>query len=167
MIRVFSDPALRMKARDVSDFSALASLVRTMRSELVAASGVGLAAPQVGNIQRVFMLRFSDQIVVCVNPSITVTDSTQIIEEEGCLSLPGLLVPVARPAAVSVIAFDERETEFQLSLSGFEARAASHEMDHLDGVMIIERAIPEARAATRRNFRLALSAYDLGVLPRL
>lgn len=150
-IRQHPDPVLRMQARDVETFDDdLGRLVERMEHLMVEANGVGLAANQVGVVRRVFVLRRdredeANETVVAVNPRIVEWSDELEIDDEGCLSLQGVLVPVERHLALTVEAQDVTGAKLSLSFDGLGARVAQHELDHLDGVLILDRTTPEAR----------------------
>ena len=148
-IRQYPDPVLRMRAREVDAFDEdVARLVRRMTALMHDANGVGLAATQVGVLRRVFVFqRDEDTVAALVNPRITQTSSESELADEGCLSLQGVLVPVERPCAVTIEGVDERGEPVRFELTELAARVVQHELDHLDGVLVLERTAPEHRRA--------------------
>jgi peptide deformylase len=147
-IRQYPDPVLRMRAREVEDFDAeLEQLARRLAGLMDGADGVGLAATQVGVLRRVFVLRMSENgnVATLVNPKLVSSADELAADEEGCLSLQGVLVPVQRATSVSVAAKDVQGEDLTFELEGFEARACQHELDHLDGVLMIDRTTDDAR----------------------
>jgi peptide deformylase len=146
-IRQYPDPALRMAARPVQDFDGdLQRLVGRMKQLMVDANGVGLAAPQVGVLRRVFVFApDEDTILAVVNPRLTAQGDEAETDDEGCLSMQGITVPVERGAAVRLEGHDETGAEIALELEGMAARVAQHELDHLDGKLMLDRTTPEAR----------------------
>lgn len=147
-IRQYPDPALRMQARDVESFDDdLRRLIERMELLMEDANGAGLAATQVGVVRRVFVFvrAGEDGPVAVVNPRLVATSDELATDEEGCLSLQGIQVPVERPVRVTLEAVDQHGDEVRLELEGLDARVAQHELDHLDGVLIIDRTTPEAR----------------------
>jgi len=149
-IRQWGDPALRMQAREVETFDGdLERLVERMRLLMVNANGVGLAATQVGVLRRVlvFSARPEEEPTALVNPILVEASEERVESEEGCLSLQGVLVPVERSAAVTVTGRDIAGVEVRLELEGLPARVIQHELDHLDGVLILARTTPEERRA--------------------
>ena len=147
-IRQYGDPVLRMRARPVETFDDdLARLVARLRTLMVEAHGVGLAATQIGVLRRVLVFlpeRDADPIAL-VNPEFVDLWRAVTTEDEGCLSLQGVLVPVERSSGVKVVARDESGAEVRLELEGMGARVLQHEVDHLDGVLIVDRTTDEAR----------------------
>jgi peptide deformylase len=147
-IRQYPDPVLRMQAREVEAFDAdLARLVERMTRLMVDANGVGLAATQVGVLRRVFVFRARDEEVthVVVNPRLDAKADETEVDDEGCLSLQGILVPVERSVRVTVAGTDETGADVRFELDELAARVAQHELDHLDGVLILDRTTPESR----------------------
>src|SRR2546425_3011120 len=155
-IRQYPDPVLRMQAREVEAFDDdLRSLVRRMRQLMHDANGVGLAATQVGILQRVFVFRDreEEETHTIVNPKITdLSDETEV-DDEGCLSLHGVLVPVERHTSLTLAGKDENGAELRLELEGLPARVVQHELDHLDGTLIIDRTTDEARKLALATLR--------------
>ena len=155
-LRVFGDPALRTKAKDVTDFDdALAEEVARMGQLMSDALGVGLAATQLGVMHRVLVYRAGPDapLVAVVNPRLEWASDEQETAEEGCLSLPGVAVDVDRPIHVRVNARDETGEAILLEASGLEARVLQHEMDHLEGVLILDRTSKEERKEALRVLR--------------
>jgi peptide deformylase len=146
-IRQYPDPALRLEARPVEEFDDdLRRLVARMSELMKDANGVGLAATQVGVLRRVFVfVPEEDEVAALVNPQIVSRGDEVETDDEGCLSIQGVTVPVERAVAVRIEGRDARGAEVSLDLEGTAARAAQHELDHLDGVLIIDRTTPEAR----------------------
>ncbi|MDQ4030161.1 MAG: peptide deformylase [Actinomycetota bacterium] len=147
-IRQFGDPVLRMKARPVEAFDAdLAKLVERMKRLMADAQGVGLAATQVGILQRIAVIQPANEEEprVLVNPEIVARGAGKETDDEGCLSLQGVLVPVERDLHVTVAAKDESGADLRLELEALTARVAQHELDHLDGILVLDRTTPEAR----------------------
>jgi peptide deformylase len=147
-IRQYGDAALRLQARPVEDFDDdLIRLVLRMKRLMVDANGVGLAATQVGVLRRVLVFQedSDEEPIALVNPVIVERSGEVATDDEGCLSLQGVLVPVERSCWVTVEATDETGADVRLELAEPAARVAQHEIDHLDGVLIIERTTPEAR----------------------
>jgi peptide deformylase len=147
-IRQYPDPALRMKAHEVDGFDAdLARLVEQLQHLLADANGLGLAATQLGVLRRVFVLRpdAEQEGQVLVNPRLVDTSDEHVSDDEGCLSLQGVVIPVERHERVTVEAKDPEGNDVRLELEGLPARVAQHELDHLDGILIIDRTTPEAR----------------------
>ena len=135
------DPVLAKKCRPVEKFDdKLAQLLDDMGETLKKAGGVGLAAPQVGILRRVFimMLEEDGEIIEAINPEIVKT-SGKVRETEGCLSVPNRWGIVTRPKSVVLRAFDRNGQEYELKLKDLGARCACHENDHLDGHLFLEK----------------------------
>ncbi len=153
-IRQYGDPALRMKAREVESFDDdLRRLVERMTALMHEAQGVGLAATQVGVLSRLFVFVHDEEDRVLVNPVITAKSDEVSVDDEGCLSLREVLVPVERPVAVTIAGFDAAGTPVELALELPTARIVQHELDHLDGVLIIDRTDDESRRAALAKLR--------------
>ncbi len=147
-IRQYPDVALKMQARPVERFDdELRSLVERMKLLMKDASGIGLAATQVGVLQRLFVFQPNedDDPVAIVNPEIVERSEETDVDDEGCLSIQGILVPVERAVTVTLVGRDEQGEDVRYELEDVYARAAQHESDHLDGVLMIDRTTPEAR----------------------
>jgi peptide deformylase len=146
-IRQYPDDALRMAARPVEQFDDdLRRLSERMSQLMVDASGVGLAATQVGVLQRMFVFApDGDRILTLVNPELISQSDETDVEDEGCLSMQGVTVSVERPIAVRIQGRDERGKKVAYDLEGMAARIAQHEFDHLDGTLILDRTTPEDR----------------------
>jgi peptide deformylase len=146
-IRQYPDVALKMTARQVAHFDdPLRDLVERMKLLMRDAHGIGLAATQVGVLQRVFVFTpKKDVVAAVVNPEIVERSTDTDVAEEGCLSIQGVLVPIERPVRITLAGKDEHGQDVSFELDDIFARAAQHEVDHLDGVLIIDRTTPEAR----------------------
>jgi peptide deformylase len=156
-VRQYPDPVLRMRAREVEDFDDdLTSLVERMRHLLHDANGLGLAATQVGVLRRVFLFLPDpeQEAVPLVNPRLVEPSEERVSDEEGCLSLQDVVIPVERYERIVVEATDPEGNEVRLELEGLPARIAQHELDHLDGVLILDRTTPDARREALGILRL-------------
>jgi peptide deformylase len=157
-VRKFGDPVLKTRARPVEQFDdALRSEIERMGELMGDALGVGLAATQVGVLNRVLVYRVQQQApaAALVNPEIEWAGKEAEVMEEGCLSLPRVLVEVERPIHVRVRALDEHGDPILVEASGLEARVIQHEIDHLDGVLILDRTTREQRKEALRTLREA------------
>ena len=153
-VRQYGDPVLRMKARDVEDFDDdLRRLGERMTSLMHEAQGVGLAATQVGVLRRLFVFVDEGEDRVLVNPAITKRSKDTGLEDEGCLSLREVLVPVERETGVTIEGVDLDGEPVKLELELPEARIVQHELDHLDGVLIIDRTDDQSRRAALARLR--------------
>jgi peptide deformylase len=158
-IRQFPDKALRMRANDVERFDGdLARLADRMGRLMQEARGVGLAATQVGVLQRLFVFQPEDgeNVTAVVNPEITARSRDTGIADEGCLSIQGVLVPVERNVNVTLEGRDLDGGELRLELEEHDARVVQHELDHLDGVLMLERTDPESRREALATLRRRL-----------
>ena len=147
-VRLYGDPALRSRARPVDRFdAALEAEVDRMTGLLDDALGAGLAATQLGIMHRVFVYRGEPEapIGVMVNPQLEWASDERVLGEEGCLSLPGVWVEVERAAQVRLSGHDARGRSRVVEAEGMEARVLQHELDHLDGVLILDRTTREQR----------------------
>jgi peptide deformylase len=147
-IRQYPDPVLRLEAQEVDSFDQdLQQLVERMTRLMQDARGVGLAANQVGVLRRVFVVQADEDEHprALVNPSIVERSDEVDEDEEGCLSMQGVVVSVERPVRVRLEASDEHGDPVTLELEGLPARVAQHELDHLDGVLILDRTTTEDR----------------------
>ena len=153
-IRQYGDTILRMKAREVESFDDdLRRLVERMTALMHEASGVGLAATQVGVLRRLFVFLDEGEDRALVNPTITRSSKETEVDDEGCLSLRDVLVPVERPRAVTIEGFDADGQPVRLELEPPSSRVVQHELDHLDGVLIIDRTDDESRRAALARLR--------------
>jgi peptide deformylase len=157
-VRQYPDPVLRMQTRDVTEFdAALATLVERMIRVMQGASGVGLAAPQVGVLQRVLVHQADEESdpVALVNPQIVARSDELDVMEEGCLSLDaaGLTVDIERPTAITVEARTPDGAEVRIDAEGLAARVIQHEVDHLDGVLILDRTTADQRRSALAQLR--------------
>jgi peptide deformylase len=146
-IRQYPDAALKLQARPVAEFGDdLRSLVERMKLLMHDANGIGLAATQVGVLQRLFVFQPSeDEVLAVVNPEIVERSEETEVADEGCLSIQGVTVPVERSLEVTIVGQDENGADVRYELEGYGARCAQHETDHLDGVLMLDRTTPEAR----------------------
>ena len=153
-IRQYGDSVLRMKARDVETFDDdLERLVERMTALMHEASGVGLAATQVGVLRRLFVFVDDGEDRVVVNPVITQSSREIELDDEGCLSLRDVLVPVERPTNVTIEGVDANGEPVKLELEPPSSRVVQHEFDHLDGVLIIDRTDEQSRRAALATLR--------------
>ena len=142
-IRLSTDEVLRKKCKPVKEITPnLLTLLDDMANTMYEANGVGLAAPQVGILKRAVVIDIGDGLVELINPVIMETSGSQI-DDEGCLSLPGKSAPVERPNYVKVQAIDRDGNECIIEGEELMARALCHEIDHLDGILYIDKALPE------------------------
>jgi peptide deformylase len=163
-IRLFGDPVLRQRASDVTTVDgSLVQLTQDMVDTLRAAPGLGLAAPQVGVQKRLFVYQMdpAEGPKVIVNP--VITESRGEWEyEEGCLSIPGLYFPIVRPKEVHLSGYDLDGNEISLDADELTARLFQHELDHLDGTLLLEYLDKEQRKAALRELRRRTMDGDTG-----
>ena len=165
MDEVLAHPNAALKQRaeevDATADDELRSLCARLAEAMYAAPGVGLAATQIGVMKRVVVYDLEDGqgLVALCNPRIINVGEETVLDEEGCLSLPGITVPVERAYAVVCEAENLKGEPVRLEANELHARLLQHEVDHLDGILIIDRATPEERkAAIRRYMDLATSS---------
>jgi len=167
-IRVIGDPVLKQKAGDVTDIDGkLVRLVDDMVETMYAAPGLGLAAPQVGVQKRLFVWDLQDghgpQSIV--NPEIVESDG-EWVYEEGCLSVPGLSWEIVRPNRVHVVGRDLDGNEVSIEASELEGRMFQHELDHLNGVLLIERLDDDQAKAAKRQVRDLMLGFGAEPAPK-
>jgi peptide deformylase len=158
LVRQYPDPVLRMKANEVDDFDeSVTGLVERMTLLMDEARGVGLAAPQLGVLRRILVYRKAEEgpVVALVNPRVVSTGEEVEAADEGCLSLGAatVVVEVERPTALKIEASSPEGEPISIEAEGLEARVIQHELDHLDGVLIIDRTTPEQRRAALAQLR--------------
>jgi len=157
-IRLYPDPVLRARCREVEEFdSTLAGLVADMVETMHAAPGIGLAAPQVGVDRRVAVVDLSvgeaaDALLVLINPRI-VEQEGSAVDVEGCLSLPGITEKIERPTRIVVEAAHADGEPFSVEAEDWMARAICHELDHLDGVLFTDRLSGLKKDKAKRALR--------------
>jgi peptide deformylase len=152
-IRIIGDPVLKQRASDVTKVDGrFAKLVDDMFETMYDAVGAGLAAPQIGVQQRFFVYDWDDQPGVVINPVIVESRGEAAITE-GCLSVPGLRWDIIRPAEILVRGYDLDGRELEFELDDFGARVFQHELDHLDGVLLVEHLTDEQRLEAKKALR--------------
>ena len=159
-IRQYPDAVLRMRAREIDRFDDdLLRLADRMAHLMHDARGVGLAATQVGVLQRLFVFQPAEagEVTAIVNPEITDRTEETEVADEGCLSLQGVLVPVERGSEVTIEGTDVTGAPFKLELEEMDARVVQHELDHLDGVLMLERTSDEARREALATLRRSIT----------
>ena len=162
-IRTYGDPVLKVSAQEVTDIDGrIAQLAETMIEVMYAAPGSGLAANQIGVQRRVFVYDIGDGPMTIINPSIVESDGEWTFEE-GCLSVPGLSWEITRPDRVHLVGYDLDGNEISIETEEYEGRVFQHELDHLDGILLIERLDEVQRAAAKRLLRER--AIDLSARP--
>ncbi|MCD6118049.1 peptide deformylase [bacterium] len=156
----YPDPVLRLEAEQVSDITdEIKKQLDEMVEIMYEADGVGLAAPQIGDSRRIVVLDIGDGPIKVINPEIIEKSDDLDTEEEGCLSLPGITVKVKRPVQISVKCIDENGKEIVYNADGLMARAFQHEIDHLNGILIIDHTSSAHRALLRTKLRKLEKEY--------
>jgi peptide deformylase len=145
-IRTFGDPVLKENCPEVEEINSdIATLIKDLIDTLPKPGGAGLSANQIGVVKRVFVYEHEGEIEACINPRI-IYESDEILEDvEGCLSLPGVGVPVERNEVIEMEYFDIDGEKQRVKAEGWIARVFQHEMDHLDGTLILDRTDRECR----------------------
>jgi peptide deformylase len=154
-IRIVGDPVLRQRANEVTDIDGrLAAVVEGMTGALYDAHGLAVAAPQVGVLKRIFVydLQEGDGPQTIVNPTIT-ESSGEWLYEEGCLSVPGLAWDIVRPKEVHLTGYDLEGNEVSFDADELLARMFQHELDHLDGILLLDRLDEDQRKEAKRAVR--------------
>jgi peptide deformylase len=154
-IRIVGDPVLRQRANEVTELDGrVAAVVEGMTSALYEASGLAVAAPQVGVLKRIFVydMHEGDGPQVVVNPTISESDG-EWVYDEGCLSVPGLSWEIVRPKLVHLTGLDLNGNDVSLDADELLARMFQHELDHLDGVLLLDRLDEDERREARRAVR--------------
>ena len=154
-VRLFGDPVLRQRSKEVENLDGdLARLVGAMYETMQEAIGLGLAAPQVGVLKRLYTYDLGEGPAVVVNPEI-VESSGEWAYEEGCLSVPGLHFEIVRPKLVTVRGVDLDGNEVVIEGDELMGRLIQHEIDHLDGTLLLDRLDPDTRKEALRELRRA------------
>jgi peptide deformylase len=139
IIKGADSPILRVKTQNVPKVTKkVLKLIKDMTDTMRDAQGVGLAAPQVGLSDRVCIAIVHEKLTALINPEITWKSEETKVDEEGCLSLPNTWLPVPRAVEITLTYIDEKGQKQERKLSGFDARVVQHEVDHLDGVLIVD-----------------------------
>jgi peptide deformylase len=152
-IRQYGDPVLKERTREVDEIDgSVASLVESMLETMYAAPGTGLAANQVGVQRRIFVYDVGDGPQTIINPRIVESDG-EWAYDEGCLSVPGLSWEIVRPNAVHLVGLDLDGNELSLEATELEGRVFQHELDHLDGILLVERLNEDQRKEALKILR--------------
>ena len=160
-IRKFGDPVLKTRAAPVETFDdSLARLTEEMLATMRENDGVGLAANQVGRLKRVLVASVDDEDYVIINPVLSDMSETTERGQEGCLSIPGINVEVDRPTAVTVTGQNASGEPLRIEAQDMLARVLQHEVDHLDGVLILDRTDRQSRKDAMREWREHLLAQQ-------
>lgn len=167
-VRQFGDPVLKSRASEVTSFGPeLAEEAERMIALMAHAMGIGLAAPQLGAMRRMLVFQAGPDALprALANPVLEWVSDDLVTAEEGCLSLPDVIVDVERPLHARFTALDLEGAPVRLEASGLEARVLQHELDHLDGVLILDRTPRKQRRAALRALREG-TRFDPGMLER-
>ncbi len=160
-VRLYGDPVLKVATQEVTDIDGkIASLVDTMIETMYEANGVGLAANQIGVSKSVFVYDIGDGPITIVNPKIVESDGEWTFEE-GCLSVPGLSWEITRPNAIHLIGLDLDGNEVSIETDEYEGRVFQHELDHLNGVVLLERLDDDQRAEAKKILRKRAEARSV------
>lgn len=156
-IRKYPEEILKKKAEAITDINEdLHRLIDDMIETMYKANGVGLAAPQVGVSKRLIVVDTSPReanqsLIVLINPEISDSEG-EILSEEGCLSLPGFITRLKRKEKILVKGLDRKGKEIEVQATGLLARALQHELDHLEGILLVDRISPLKRELFRRKY---------------
>jgi peptide deformylase len=165
-IRVFGDPVLKQRAKEITEIDdALVRLTDDMLVTMYDAPGVGLAAPQVGVQKRLFVYDWGDGPGVLINPEIRESDGEWTFEE-GCLSVPGLSWDIVRPKSIQVVGIDLDGNTVDFDLDEYEARVFQHELDHLEGVLLLEHLEADVRRDAMKILRARAMDLAADVAPK-
>ena len=172
-IRIYGDPVLKSPTERVADIDGrVVALADQMLEVMYAAPGAGLAANQIGIQRSVFVYDIGEGPMTVINPEIIESDG-EFLFEEGCLSVPGLSWEILRPDRVHLVGYDLDGKEISLEVDGYEGRVFQHELDHLNGILLVERLDEDQRRKAKRALRsLQLDAAeqqevdDLGLFRR-
>lgn|SRR5574340_100114 len=150
-------PVLKSTAHavDTASDNSLRELVRAMAETMYAENGVGLAAPQVGVDKRIIVFDVDDRLAALCNPTITEFSDETEVDEEGCLSVPGISVPVERSMRIVCSGQTVEGSEITLEAESFLARVLQHEIDHLDGILILDRCPADVKKSVIRAYNEA------------
>ena len=169
-IRTYGDPVLNSRAAEITEIDGkIAALVDRMVETMYAAPGVGLAANQIGIQRRLFVYDIGDGPLAIINPKIVESDG-EFTHEEGCLSVPGLSWEITRPDEIYLVGLDLDGNEISIETDEFEGRVLQHELDHLDGILLVERLDEDQRRDAKkllRNRAVELRGDDPDGLGRL
>lgn len=151
-IRQLGDPVLREKSKPVEAVTGeIKNLIDTMVRAMDKAQGVGLAASQIGVAKRIFIYRYEERLHVIINPEIIESEG-EVIADEGCLSIVGIEIPVARAEKVKVKAKGQDDNEILFEAEGLHARIIQHETDHLDGILVIDRVSGQVKQEAMKKY---------------
>lgn len=145
-IRKFGDPVLKEKSMPVEKVDReVKKTVKLMIDAMKTANGVGLAAPQIGILKQIIIFDIEESPICLINPEIFWESKIKVVDEEGCLSVPGVIVPVERAKKIKVRALNIKGKQFEVVAEGLIARIIQHEVDHVNGVLIIDRTTKDEK----------------------
>lgn len=154
----YGETVLKQKAREVQDINEkVAELVEQMRQTMYGANGIGLAAPQVGQSIQLALVDITlgegkDEFMVLINPEIIESEGSETADE-GCLSIPGITTQVSRSTHIKIKAFDLNGKEIRREFEGYKARVIQHEIDHLEGILIVDRVSSLKRQLIKKEIK--------------
>ncbi len=157
-IRKYPDEILKTKSSEITDIDGnVQKLIDDMIETMYKSKGIGLAAPQVGVSKRLIIVDISpreekDSLIVMINPQIVSTEG-EVLSEEGCLSLPGFITRLKRSEKIFVKGIDRKGKDIEIETNGLLGRAIQHEIDHLDGILLIDRISPLKRELFRKKYQ--------------
>jgi len=152
-IRLYGDPCLRKKSKPIDEVGpGERMLIKSMIATMIEAKGVGLAAPQVGINQRLFVMDVGDGPLVIINPKITKKLGADVLEE-GCLSIPEVTIDIERPQQITVKYLDENGKAMEMTCDELKARIIQHETDHLNGKLIVDYASADEKAEFKNQLK--------------
>ncbi len=164
-IHLLGSPVLRQRAAEIASLDEeLRTLVDDMFDTMAAASGIGLAANQIGIARRIAVVNAEGQTLTMINPQIVEADGREV-KEEGCLSIPEIYGDVSRPERVVLEALDEDFAPYRLEASGLVARAIQHEIDHLDGILFLDHLSPMKRTLVLSRWKREMKGKPLTRTP--
>ena len=152
-IRQYGDPVLKERTREVEEIDgSVVALAESMIDTMYEAPGSGLAANQIGVMRRIFVYDIGEGPRAVINPRIVESDG-EWVYDEGCLSIPGLSWDIVRPNAVHLVGLDLDGNELSIEATELEGRVFQHELDHLDGILLVERLDPDQRREALKILR--------------
>lgn len=156
----YPDERLRKKSRPVTDFGPeLQTLIDDMFATMSSAEGIGLAAIQINVPLRLTVTKIEEPLVI-INPILKTIDSTPVTHEEGCLSLPGVRAEISRPSCIHLKARDRDNKPFELKAEGLLATCIQHEIDHMDGILLIDKLSPLKKSQINSQLRNLIALYQ-------
>ena len=159
-ILCYPNARLREKSVPINDFNQeLRELVKDMFDVMKKVEGIGLAAIQIGKALRIAVINVDEPFVI-INPTVEIMEVVPTVREEGCLSIPGVRAEIARPSRIKVAARDEEGKKFHIKATGLLAVCLLHEIDHMDGVLFIDRLSPLKKSTINSQLRNLIALHD-------